>query len=146
MAAQIEPQKTNPELEIAVAEVKTLSEIHEITQVFILPSLMINEKLVCVGRFPKKEEIIAWLQEAQSHFELREPMISKQPPAPRSLWITLEATEVIELKRIGMDRVRDETVAFFKDVLVPRVRAAARQRGIALDMLAEDENHERLPG
>ena len=73
-------------------------------------------------------------------------MISKQPPAPRSLWITLEATEVIELKRIGMDRVRDETVAFFKDVLVPRVRAAARQRGIALDMLAEDENHERLPG
>jgi hypothetical protein len=64
VAAQNEPQQTNPELEIAVAEVKTLSEIHEITQVFILPSLMINEKLVCVGRFPKKEEIIAWLQEA----------------------------------------------------------------------------------
>ena len=73
-------------------------------------------------------------------------MISKQPPAPRSLWITLEATEVIELKRIAMDRDRDETVAFFKDVLVPRLRAAARQRGIALDMLAENENHERLPG
>jgi hypothetical protein len=73
-------------------------------------------------------------------------MISKLPPAPRSLWITLEATDVIELKRIGMDRDRDETVAFFKDVLVPRVRAAARQRGIALDMLAEDEIHERLPG
>jgi hypothetical protein len=73
-------------------------------------------------------------------------MISKLPPAPRSLWITLEATDVIELKRIGMDRDRDETVAFFKDVLVPRVCAAARQRGIVLDMLAEDENHERLPG
>ena len=64
MAAQIELQETNPGLEIAVAEVKTLSEIQKITQVFILPSLMINEKLVCVGRFPKKEEIIAWLQEA----------------------------------------------------------------------------------
>jgi len=73
-------------------------------------------------------------------------MIIKPPPAPRSLWITLEAPEVIELKRIGIDRDRDETIAFFKDVLVPRVNAAARQRGIALELLAEDENHERLPG
>ena len=73
-------------------------------------------------------------------------MISKQPPAPRSLWITLEATEVIELKRIGIDRDRDETIAFFKEVLVPRVRAAARQRGIALELLTEDEDDEHLPG
>jgi len=73
-------------------------------------------------------------------------MISKPPPAPQSLWITLEAPEVIELKRIGMDCDLDEAVAFFKEVLVPRLRAAARQRGIALDMLPEDKDHERLPG
>jgi len=73
-------------------------------------------------------------------------MVIKLSPAPRSLWITLEAAEVIELKRVGMDRDRDETVAFFKEVLVPRVREAARRRGIALDMHVKDGTHERLPG
>ena len=34
------------------------------TAVMILPSLVVNEKLVCVGRFPKKDEIVGWLQEA----------------------------------------------------------------------------------
>jgi len=64
MAAQIELQETNRHLEINMAEIRELSEIQKITHAFMLPSLMINEKLVCVGRFPKKEEIIAWLQEA----------------------------------------------------------------------------------
>jgi hypothetical protein len=58
----------------------------------------------------------------------------------------LEPPEVIELKRIAIDRDGDGTVAFFRDVLVSRVCAAALQRGIALDMLAEEENHERIPG
>lgn len=30
------------------------------------PGLVINEKLVCAGRLPTKEEIIAWLREAQT--------------------------------------------------------------------------------
>jgi hypothetical protein len=64
----------------------------------------------------------------------------------RSLWITLEAEEVIELKRIGMDRDGSGAAAFFRDVVAPRVRAAARQRGLALDLLAEETNDERLPG
>ena len=34
------------------------------TPVVILPSLVVNEKLVCVGRFPKKDEVIGWLREA----------------------------------------------------------------------------------
>lgn len=34
------------------------------TAVVILPSLVVNEKLVCVGRFPKKNEIAGWLQQA----------------------------------------------------------------------------------
>ena len=64
IAAHIELQETNRDLEINITEVKSLSDIQKITQQFMLPSLMVNEKLVCVGRFPKKAEIIAWLQEA----------------------------------------------------------------------------------
>jgi hypothetical protein len=73
-------------------------------------------------------------------------MMIKPPPTPRFLWITLEALEVIELKRIAMDRDGDGAVTFFRDVLAPRVRAAALQRGIALEMFVEDENNERIPG
>jgi hypothetical protein len=64
----------------------------------------------------------------------------------RSLWITLEAEEVIELKRIRMDRDGSGAAAFFRDVLAPRVRAAARQRGVALDLLTEEADDERIPG
>lgn len=66
MAAQNELQKINPNLEIAITEIKDLDDIEKITQVVILPSLMVNEKLVCIGRFPKKDEVIGWLQEAIS--------------------------------------------------------------------------------
>lgn len=72
--------------------------------------------------------------------------VSPPPPAPRSLWITLEAPEVIELKRIAMDLDGDNAVAFFRDVVVPRVCAAAMQRGIALDMFVEGINNDRIPG
>jgi len=64
IAAQMELQETGLDLEINISEIKSLSEIQAITQQFMLPSLMINEKLVCVGRFPKKEEVNGWLQEA----------------------------------------------------------------------------------
>jgi hypothetical protein len=36
----------------------------KITQVVILPSLVVDEKLVCVGQFPHKDGLIRWLQEA----------------------------------------------------------------------------------
>ncbi|NMC12321.1 MAG: thioredoxin family protein [Chloroflexi bacterium] len=64
MAAQSELQKKYPDLEIAIREIKKLDDIEKVTQVLILPSLMINDKLVCIGRFPKKDEVINWLQEA----------------------------------------------------------------------------------
>ena len=57
------------------------------------------------------------------------------------LWVTLEACEVIELKRIAMDRDMDEAVTFFNSVLTPRVRTAALQRGHGLDILEEDINN-----
>jgi len=64
----------------------------------------------------------------------------------RSIWVTLEAVEVIELKRIAMDRDMDSAVSFFYDVLIPRVRTAAVQRNVGLEMLLEEKNNEHLPG
>mgnify|MGYP002391681257 CR=1 FL=1 len=66
MAAKNELRKTIPGLESTVEEIKELAEIEKYTPVVILPSLVVDEKLVCVGRFPKKEEIIGWLLEAVS--------------------------------------------------------------------------------
>jgi hypothetical protein len=63
-AAQNELRKSLPCLEITVEEVKDLAEIEKYTPVVILPSLVVDEKLVCVGRFPKKDEAISWLQQA----------------------------------------------------------------------------------
>lgn len=64
MAAQNELRKTRPDIEVAVTEVKELFEMEKYTAVVILPSLAVNGKLVCVGRFPNKDEIVGWLQEA----------------------------------------------------------------------------------
>lgn len=70
----------------------------------------------------------------------------KTRAVPRSLWITLEAPEVIEVKRIKQDRDDEGALIFFREVVAPRVRAAARQRGMALDLMTEEANDERLPG
>jgi hypothetical protein len=64
MAAQAELQKMYPDFAICMTEIKELSEMEKYTAVVILPSLVVNEKLVCVGRFPKKDEVIAWLHDA----------------------------------------------------------------------------------
>jgi hypothetical protein len=64
IAAQDELQEQHQGIEIALTEVKEVSDMLEYTDVLILPSLVVNEKLVCVGRFPKKDEIIRWLQDA----------------------------------------------------------------------------------
>ena len=73
-------------------------------------------------------------------------MTTMSAAIPRRIWITLEATEVIELKRIAMDHDADGAVVFFREIVAPRLRAAARQRGLALDLLTEEESDERLPG
>jgi hypothetical protein len=64
MAAQNELRKRHPDFEIDLTEVKEFSEMEKYTPVVILPSLVVDEKLVCVGRFPHKDEIISWLHEA----------------------------------------------------------------------------------
>ena len=53
-----------PEVDINILEVTEVAEILKITPVFIYVSVTIEDKLVCVGRFPKKEEAMAWLEAA----------------------------------------------------------------------------------
>jgi hypothetical protein len=64
LAARNELRKTHPDLDLSITEVKNLAEMEEYTQVVCYPSLLINEKLVCVGLFPKKDEVIRWLKQA----------------------------------------------------------------------------------
>jgi hypothetical protein len=63
IAAQQELQNAT----LLVEYVKTITEIMLYTPVIALPSLMINEKLVCVGRYPTKAEVVSWLREAEKN-------------------------------------------------------------------------------
>jgi len=57
-------QQDYPEIELKIIDVTEVEEILKITPVFIYASLVVEDKLVCVGRFPKKEEVIGWLEAA----------------------------------------------------------------------------------
>jgi len=69
------------------------------------------------------------------------------PPAraPRRTWVEFEAPEVIELKRIVLDKDVAAAVAFFHAAVVPRVTAAARRHGL-IPPNPEESEHGRLPG
>ena len=71
-----------------------------------------------------------------------------QGTAQRSgrIWLTLDAPDVIELKRITLDRDARAAVDFLRGVVAPRVREAARQRGLAYGAEDQAEADERLPG
>ena len=66
VAAQAALRVEYPDLLVEISEVRDLAEIEKITPVFIYPSLVVNGRLVCVGRFPRKSEILIWLQQALS--------------------------------------------------------------------------------
>jgi len=55
---------------------------------------------------------------------------------PRHIWLALEEPEIIELKQVVLDRDVEGAAAFFRRVVAPRVRQAARQRGIPLEECA----------
>ena len=63
-AAQQELLSKCPYLELDIAEVTDPGEIGKYAFVLVLPTLVINEKVVCSGRFPAKEEVTDWLLEA----------------------------------------------------------------------------------
>ena len=63
-SAQKTLEKEHLDLQLDTQEVTTTDEILHYTPVIAFPSLMINGKLVCVGRSPSRNEILEWLQAA----------------------------------------------------------------------------------
>ena len=62
----------------------------------------------------------------------------------RSIWITLEGQDIIELKEIMLDRDAAGAMDFFQRVIVPQVRKAAQQRGIIPAGDLKDESNGSL--
>jgi len=69
-AAQQELLSKCPHLELNIDEVTDPAEIGKYAFVLVLPTLVINEKVVCSGRFPVKEEVTRWLLEAVEEREI----------------------------------------------------------------------------
>jgi hypothetical protein len=64
VAAQRIFHSEHPNLKFVITEVKDWEHIEQYTPVLSAPSLVVNEKLVCVGRFPSKQEVYGWLRSA----------------------------------------------------------------------------------
>jgi hypothetical protein len=62
-AALDELRQEHPDL-ATVTNVKDLDGILKYTPVLMTAGLVVNEKLVCARRYPKKEEVIGWLRAA----------------------------------------------------------------------------------
>ena len=54
----------HPNLEITIIDVSDSTEIGKTALTLVLPTLVINGKVVCSGRFPSREEVAGWLREA----------------------------------------------------------------------------------
>ncbi len=52
------------DVQFTVEEVCKVEEILRYTPVLVSASLVIQQRLVCTGRLPGKEEVAAWLEEA----------------------------------------------------------------------------------
>ena len=70
-AAQRELACRVPELELEIEEVTDSGEIGKYAFYLVIPTLVINEKVVCSGRIPSKEEVSCWLQEALEEREIQ---------------------------------------------------------------------------
>jgi len=53
-----------PEVEMVISMIKDPTEIARYTHNLLLPSVVIDEKLVSAGYIPGREEVISWLQMA----------------------------------------------------------------------------------
>jgi hypothetical protein len=66
-AALADLRKEYPEVQVRLSELKTWQEIESYTLILAAPSLVIDEQLVCKGRFPGREEVVDWLRQAREH-------------------------------------------------------------------------------
>ena len=57
-----------PDLEATLEHIEDILEIERYPVLFT-PALVINEKVVCAGRVPKRDEVIAWYRAALNHNE-----------------------------------------------------------------------------
>ncbi len=62
VAAKREVSIDHPNLEIVIRELKDWASIEPYTSILAAPSLVVNEELVCVGRFPTRQEVLDWLR------------------------------------------------------------------------------------
>ncbi len=53
-----------PGLRVDISEVEDAIEVGKVASALIQPSLMVGEKIVCRGRIPTREEVLAWLEKA----------------------------------------------------------------------------------
>jgi hypothetical protein len=63
-AAHAELRVEYPALEMEICELSDPGQIGKYSLVLMLPTLVIDEKVVCSGRFPAREEARGWLKEA----------------------------------------------------------------------------------
>jgi hypothetical protein len=54
----------HPGIKLEITEISDAALICQYAQYIFQPTLIINEKVVCSGRFPAKDEISLWMQEA----------------------------------------------------------------------------------
>ena len=70
VAVQQELLSNSIPLDLEITEVTDPGEIWKYAFVLVLPTLVIDEKVVCSGRFPAKEEVANWLLEATKEKQL----------------------------------------------------------------------------
>jgi hypothetical protein len=64
LVAERELRPHLPGLALAIEEIGDPSRIGEYSTALVQPSLVVEEKTVCSGRVPGRQEVAAWLEEA----------------------------------------------------------------------------------
>ncbi len=64
IAAKREVMAECPGEEIHIRELRDWSSIEPYTLILSAPSLVVNDRLVCEGRFPSREEVLGWVRGA----------------------------------------------------------------------------------
>jgi hypothetical protein len=75
LVAQHDLQAQGVQVDLTIKEVNSAIEIGKVAPTLVLPTLLVNEKVVSSGRFPQKEEIVKWLVDAASPEPIAAPLV-----------------------------------------------------------------------